>query len=339
MLSRTASLALLALISAAGSAFAQEANLSMQGARPSAPSLATAPPDPSDPSQKAVIEFNKRTAEFSKQMRRIRLRHFGEINKTEIRQAGIARLREFTDPAAFGAMVEIFADDRLDVRTAILDHLADQKTSEADGVLAFCAVFDKSPELRAAASKRVAQRAGKGYDVPVHIQNVVHAGLSSRKPHEAAAAGELARNLNLFQAIPMMAAAQAGPSGQYYGGQPDDPNLSLAYILVGTQRSYVADLTPVVGERAVGFDPQIGVVTEGVVLRVINAFVFQYNVDLHNTLVGMTSDAWGQPTAHLGWDRQAWDNWYAQDFQPHQQKIEDEKVRKAAEKAGEAKAI
>lgn len=325
-----AALVMTALLGA--SAFGQEASLSMQQQRPAAPSLAVAPPDASDPSQRAVNEFNKRKAQYSKEMKRIRLKHFGTINKTEIRQAGIAKLREYTDPAAFGAMLEIYQDEGMDVRLAVLDHLASQKSLEGDGVLAYCAVFDKNAEARSAARERLAKREARGEFVPNVIQNVVAAGLSSRKPREAAAAGELARSLALFQAIPMMAAAQAQPAGQYWGGQPDDPSKSLAYILVGTQRSYVADLTPVVGEGAVAFDPQVGVITEGVVLRVINAYVFQYNVDLHNTLVGMTSDAWGQPTAHLGWDKQKWQEWYDRDFGPMLQKQADEKARAAVAK-------
>lgn len=45
-------------------------------------------------------------------------------------------------------------------------------------------------------------------------------------------------------------------------------NGQTSNIYVATQRAFISDLTPVVAEDAVGFDPELGVVTEGVVLLV-----------------------------------------------------------------------
>ncbi len=45
-------------------------------------------------------------------------------------------------------------------------------------------------------------------------------------------------------------------------------NGKTAYVVVSTQRAYVSDLTPVVGQNAIGFDPTISVVDSGVSLIV-----------------------------------------------------------------------
>ncbi len=317
----------------AGAAGAQEATLSMPTSNGKTPvSIGRVPIDPSDPSQKPLLEFNKRKAVADQALKKIRGKHFGMVRRVEIRQAGILKIRQLTDPAAFGPMLDVFADEQDDVRNAILDHLADQQTNEGDSALAWAAVFGNTPAHRTEAIKRLKARVAQLKETPVSVESVVATGLASRKPSEVAAAGHVVRNLGLFPAIPMMIAGQiqGGGGGGYYGGQPDDPSLSLAYILVGTQRTYVADLTPVVGENAVAFDPQIGVITEGTVLRVINAFVFTYNGDLHRDLVGMTSDAWGQSTAHLGWDQKAWLDWYDQEFKPYLAKKDAEAKRAGA---------
>lgn len=45
-------------------------------------------------------------------------------------------------------------------------------------------------------------------------------------------------------------------------------NGKTAYVVVSTQRAYVSDLTPVVGQNAIGFDPTISIVDSGVSLIV-----------------------------------------------------------------------
>src|SRR5205085_2297166 len=45
-------------------------------------------------------------------------------------------------------------------------------------------------------------------------------------------------------------------------------NGQRAFVLVATQRAYVSDLNPIVGQGAVGFDPVISVVQTGVLLDV-----------------------------------------------------------------------
>jgi len=64
----------------------------------------------------------------------------------------------------------------------------------------------------------------------------------------------------------------------------------------------------------------LGVVTEGVILRAIDAVVVNYRIDIHNALVSMTTDEWGQSTEYLGYDPAKWYAWYNEQFVPHMRK-------------------
>jgi hypothetical protein len=44
--------------------------------------------------------------------------------------------------------------------------------------------------------------------------------------------------------------------------------------------------------------------------------VITYRFEVHNALVGMSSEAWGQPTDRLGFDIPKWRKWYTDDFLP-----------------------
>ena len=76
---------------------------------------------------------------------------------------------------------------------------------------------------------------------------------------------------------------------------------------VSEQVAFVSDLQPVVGDNAVAFDPTISVASEGVFLRVIDAYVITYRVEVHNALVALSTEGWGgESTASLGWDGKKW---------------------------------
>jgi hypothetical protein len=67
----------------------------------------------------------------------------------------------------------------------------------------------------------------------------------------------------------------------------------------------------------VAFDPTVSVITEGSVLAVSGGAVVTYRYEVHNALVGLTSAAWGQSTAKLGFDKKAWEQWYTGEFLPY----------------------
>lgn len=261
----------------------------------------------------------RKRSDMERELRRIRAEYFRGIRNQQIRQAGIARIREYTDPVIYPSLIEIFARDGDDVRSAILDHLVDQHNDEADTVMAWTAIFDKDKTFRALAAERLKQRLAIARSTPgVHgptprIKSVIAEGLRRNRDEEVAAAAQLAQFLQLAEAIPMLINAQMSAGGQRSSGR----ETSLAWILVGQQQAYVSDLTPVVGQSAVAFDPQLSVLTTGTVLRVIDAVVVTYRIDVHNALVGLTTDLWGRPTAHLGWDGSAWAKWYTEEFRPY----------------------
>ncbi len=276
-----------------------------------------------DPFAPALLEFNRKRARYELDIRRIRTLHF-LTRHTPTRQAGIAKLRAITAPEAFAPMLATLGGEDDDARLAALDHLADQPDPRADAVLAWHAVFDGRERLRAECRERLAARAASR-NVPEETRSAVAEGLRSDHPPTAAQAAELAERLNLLDALPMViraqvnqqqAAAGGGASVGGGGGTSLGSDTALAYIIIGRQTTFVADLTPVVGQNAVAFDPTIGVITEGAVLRITDAVVRVYNVALHNTLTRWSSAAWGRSTEHLGWDVNAWLAWYADEFRP-----------------------
>jgi len=134
--------------------------------------------------------------------------------------------------------------------------------------------------------------------------------------------------MKLYEIIPALIQAQLGQVGPAAGGGGPsissgtgsgyrvDDGSGIAWILIGRQVAYVADLTPVVASNAVAFDPQLDVVIEGVVIRVIDAVVYAYRIEIHNQLLGLAGDAAGKPLDALGWDQAKWQSWWKDDMQP-----------------------
>jgi hypothetical protein len=270
-------------------------------------------PDPASPEAEQERQRAKSRVEIERELRKIRAQYIRGVRNTEIRQIGLHKIRQFTDPAAFPVMLEVFRRDGDDVIATILDHLAEQRSDEADTVLAWTAVFDEKENLRAAASDRLLSRAEEEGEVSNRVQIVIAGGLQSEQNDEVAASAVLAEQLKLYEAIPMLITAQVGGDTRGSARTSSGP---LAWIMVAQQQAFVSDLQPVVGDSAVAFDPEISVVTEGVLLRVFDATVITYRVDVHNALVRMTSDRWGRSTESLGWDTKAWREWYAGEFKP-----------------------
>jgi hypothetical protein len=292
--------------------------------------------DPASPAAQKYAAQQKVRVANEKALRKIRATHFGTIKNQQIRQEGILQVREFNDPAVFPSLVELFKKEGPDVRTAIMEMFKDSRSPEGDTCLAWMAVFDDEAEIRLAAETRLKARIKEEGKVPDTIKYVLYEGIRTGKTGPMAASAHLINNLNILEAIPWLIAGQlqggpaSGVTGAGLGG--NERNGALAWIVVGTQIAFVSDLTPVVGPSAVGFDPTLSVITEGVILRVLDAAVYSYNVDLNNNLVDMTSRLTGQSTRGLGWNLPAWQDWYAKDF-PKQL------AEKQAKDAEDAKAL
>ena len=289
--------------------------------------------DPESSQAKRYAAQQKVRSEKEKELRKLRLKHFGPIKKTEIRQAGILLLREYSDPALFPALVEIFKREGVDVRTAVMDIFADSGTPEGDSSLRWMGIFDESPDIRAAAVVRLQKRIKQEGMTPDGVRLVTFEGIRSGKQLAQASAANLAVELQMFEAIPWLIAAQAQFAGGTGAGQNDREG-ALAWILVGTQTAYVSDLTPVVGPNAVAFDPTLSVITEGVILRVLDAAVVSYNFDLYGALKGLARSGMGYDVDY-GFNTVKWQDWYIREFKPM---LARRQAEEAAQRAAAAEA-
>lgn len=266
-----------------------------------------------------------------KELRRLRIKHFGAIKKQEIRQAGILKLREYTDPALYPSLVSIFEREEADVRTALLDMFYDSASPEGDASLTWVGIFDRDNAMRAEAKSRLAKRMKQEGETPHMVKLVTWEGLRSQKTEAIASAAALAGDLKMYDAIPWLINAQVQFAGANQGGGGGDRQGALAWIMVGTQTAFISDLTPVVGPNAVAFDPQLSVITEGVILRVLDAAVVSYNYDIHNALEQLGSAGMdGANLGSLGWNVPAWRDWYKGEFLPYQAKKKADELAKAA---------
>lgn len=212
-------------------------------------------------------------------------------------------------------------------RGKLLTRIAERDDARAqrrarNGDLA-ASVNTKGPALPAVSMSTVGKLsvAKEQRDYPVGVAQVVAEGLRTRREHTMAAAADLASVLGMFEAIPGLIAGQVSGAGFGGGAAGTERAGDLAWIMVGHQVAYVSDLTPVVGEGAVGFDPTISVVTEGVILRVQEAAVYAYSFDVHSALVALADTATkapdGQSTASMGFDTRKWQAWWDQ----HKQEV------------------
>lgn len=290
--------------------------------------------DTTSPAMQKYREQQKARAAADKALRKLRLAHFGNIGNEGLRQEGIVKLREYTDPALFPLMVDIFGNEKADVRQAILDHFYDSASPEGDGSLAWMAMFSRHPDTRDEAMKYVRHRIDTLGRVPDQVTLSIASAIKSDQDGPTRAGLDLIKGLDLVQFVPWLIAGQVRTQG-VQTGTGDGGNGDLAYIVVGTQTAFVSDLTPVVSQSAVGFDPQLSTITTGTILRVHQAVVYEYHTEINQALIDLTSRHMGYSTRQLGWDVPAWREFYAKEFLP---KLAQEKAAKdaAAAKLAEA---
>lgn len=282
---------------------------------------ASRPADLTPDEQAQFKEIGRRRAAAERPLKVLRRQYFDNVNNPARRAEGLAQLKTYTDPALYPMLLDLFSNQGQDARGAILDMLAAQRTPEADGTLAWTAMFDHDAWQRdQAASRLVARVKDEGGKTPDVVRSAITSSFTLADPHAHTRAGQLAQTLGLVEAIPAMIAAQAGAGGA--ATRADSDGGSLATILIGRQITFVSDLTPVVGESAVGFDPQVSVLTEGVYMNIHDAVVTWRNVALHEQLMGWASALTGKNVAHLGWDNAAWNRWYAGELRPAMERRE-----------------
>jgi len=249
-------------------------------------------------------------ADAQQEIRQIFSHFFKRTRNPKMHAQGWAELaRHMHDPRLYDLMFELFEDKPFELRRDLVELFVKAATDDADVAICWAAVFDEDQRMRTWASGRLVERVGEG-EPSERIQRVLELALTSGKDDPAVASSILVRQFGLVKAIPYLIQAQAEPRRR------DVRKGAIAQIVVGTQQAFVANLTPVVANNAVGYQPTIGIVSSGVVLRVMDAVVWAYRTEVHSNLVDLTSNAWGQSTAELGYDQKAWFDWYEKEFKP-----------------------
>jgi hypothetical protein len=185
----------------------------------------------------------------------------------------------------------------------MLDHFA-AHGDQGQGALAWVVIYDKDTAIRNEAMRRMTMPA------PEPVCYLVDRALRSSNIDAINASSVLVNAFNITQAIPLLIFGQVAVSGaQQTSGD-------LAWIAIQTQHAFVAGLVPVVGDGVGAFQPIIGVVTDGSVLRVQDAVMIEYRPFVHDALVNMTTVDYGESTASLGYSIQAWWTWYNETYVP-----------------------
>lgn len=271
------------------------------------PRITSAANPMSDPLLDATAEQRGYRAE----LRRLRDRAF-RTSREETRLAGLAQLRRFTDPAAFKPMLEVLSREGADVQRALLDHLA-ECGDEGQAALALAAIHGTESSFRHQATARIRRPA------PESVVAVVDDALRDTRHAVVNNAGMLAGNLNMLAALPPMIFGQVA-------SDPVRGSGDLAWIAIGTTKTYVANVVPVVGDNSGAFTPVIGTVYEGTVLVVQDAVAYSYRTDLHEALVSMSSADFGESTEGLGYDMRAWWEWFNTRYVPFKQRQAEEQA-------------
>ncbi len=276
--------------------------------------------DPNSPAVQAERLFNKARIQREKEMRQIRFKYFRTLNNNLVRQEGILQLRKFNEPVAYKSLIDVFHDQGEDVQRAILDMFADAKSAEGDVALAWVAIFGKGEEFRNRATSRLETRTKEADGgLTNKAKLVVVNAIRSQDDETIQRAANLSLQLAVFDAIPHMIPAQAGRTNAPSGDRVGD----MAWIAVGQQTAFVSDLTPVVSQSSVAFDPQLDVVTDGVVLRIQDAAVTTvYRPIVNAALQGLGSRITGQDLRGLGYDTAKWWEWYKKDYLPAKAALE-----------------
>ena len=282
--------------------------------------IPAAEPTGADQTVRAPIDLDK----VEKELKQLRAKYFRATRNAQTREIGYTKLRSYTDAAVFPLLVKLFGTEDTEVRRALVEHLAARKTVEADTNLARIAVFGEERSLRERAGKELADRYDRGrIAVPYVVQQPLADGLRTSSYAATVAAAQLCDVLNLIDAIPLLISAQATNNASLGRPVNGDAQPAIAALVVGQQESFVSGLTPIVGNSAVGFNPQVSVLNTGTVLRIIDANVITYRTEVTAALGALASRNWGgQPVTHLGSDAWAWSYWYKDQFIPYRDAVD-----------------
>lgn len=236
------------------------------------------------------------STEIRTPLRQIKRRHLGRRRDPATRRIGLDAIRDQTGAATLFAMPFVFDGERIDVQRATIDRLASAGDVGAAALL-WTAVHHPALRWRRAALEATARPLGAS---PLAV--LESAFRDSR--HEIVTRAALATGaLEVRRMLPHLIATQ-------YTTDVVREQGDLAWIAIGTQRSYVRNLVPVVGDGSGAFQPVPGILTEGFVMRVTDAVAIVYRTEVHRVLVGLSSKCSGEDTSANGWSLERWRAWY-----------------------------
>lgn len=262
--------------------------------------------------ERVAKRLGRAEPEIEKELKLVRFRHFKSGN-VEQKQVGLSRLRELVTTETLPMALEIVRREDDEVRGAVLDALLLDEGPEVAVALAWVGMHAERSADRTAAVARLDSVLTPGHEQARNdVAYLIARTLRKADQDARARAASLANQFSIVQALPHLIAAQLGGTG----GEIDDDAGDRAYIFIGQQTGFVSDLTPVVADSAVAFDPTISVLNTGVVLRIIDSQAIIYHMDIHHALTGLVSRAWGQDMSDLGFDQDRWWRWFSDEFQP-----------------------
>lgn len=253
----------------------------------------------------------------------LRSRALSSAATSAARAAGLEELRSVRDPAAFESMYDAVRGKGDDAMLAVLDAYA--RGGEAgQHALASVAIADGRDAIRAEATRRITT------PVCAPVLAAIDQGLRGGDHDRVDRAGVLAGAVHAVESIPALIFAQVATGSTSGGaGRPSSTSGDRAWIAIGTTTSYVQNVVPVVGDNSGAFQPVIGQLIEGVVMRVQDCAVTIYHGGVHDSLVAMSSYDTGTDTSNLGWDMAAWARWFDGTYVPLKQE-QDRRLAAAA---------
>lgn len=293
--------------------------------------------DPNDPRLRAWKEQRKRELALQKELRKLRAMHLGSKNHAPTREAGLEKLSAYREPWMFASLLEVFAEERADVRDTVIRTLRESKSDAGDRALMWWAIMHPEEKGRQAAMESLASRMqendGRATGGMLSVAGLAIASGSGRAMDNAAIAGG---QLGIVELLPLLVQAQGGTPGGGGAGGGGRRRGPLGYIAIANQQAYVSDLEPQVATGAVAFDPTIDYLTTGTLLVINDAVVTWSPRFVNAAATKLASDLTGRDLSALGTDQRAWQAWLEAEGKPALAKRQAEFAAKAAARAEQA---
>lgn len=272
-----------------------------------------------------------RLRNFERALNGVRFRYFDAPDRDGRRTIGIARLerllRAEPDPRKYSIAWDAFARVHEADRAAIIDAFALTDTDAGWTMLGWLAVFEDGPLGDRALALLGAHRDRVRW--LVGLTEIAENAILSEHPLHAQRGSLIVEAVGLVDVVPAMIVGQIWPpnarsaeeglTDRIYLRQTRPPPAQFNDFLARNRPMRLHSL-----EAEYAGSGVIQVQRRHVARNMPRDFsqprfdgqpVF-HRGGTHESLVRMTTSAWGRPTDHLGWDVAQWQRWYIEEFQP-----------------------